>query len=284
MGNKDLLPLLGLRVTRAVPNKAVPAGSLLGVDGSVPIHYALERNHLAVTIDGDFNGAYSTFTAQIREVQAWRGGDVSPIVVFDGHRPEWKLSLQARADATRPLERPDDGDIKLEGAVPLWARGGYCYRGREAADLLDSARAARELADAGSGSKRGRSVGGQGCAPGKRRRRDDVRMMPYGPAAIRYEELLVEAWQKTPAYRKAADRRVKAISHRFSLDFIPLAIKACRALGVPFLVAPAEAETQLLYLASIGRLDLIVANDSDYCVGLGAPCGWPWSAGPSRAA
>jgi len=183
MGNQDLLPLLGSRVKTISVKDQIPSGSRVALDGSVPAHAALDLNYTTAS-KGEFGAAISSFCDQVRAAMSWSQNSLRWLIVFDGQRLRWKLSLTSRKEAAKGVQQPEGWGTTRE-------------------------------------------------------------------------------WEGSPEHLKALKAQARALAHRMSSRFVVHMVRACRQLGVPFIVAPAEAEHQLVHLNLTGQVDYIVLNDSD---------------------
>ena len=189
MRNQDLLPLLGSRVKTISVRDQTPAGSRVALDGSAPAHAALDLNYSAAS-KGEFSAATPPSCDQVRSAMGWPQGPLNWLIVFDGQRLPWKLSLTSRAKAAEGAQQP----------------GGW------------------------------------------------------GPA---------REWGGAPEHIKAMKAQARALAHRMSSRFVEHMIGACRQLGVPFVIAPAEAEHQLVHFQLPGQVGFIALNDSDVALAAG---------------
>lgn len=79
-----------------------------------------------------------------------------------------------------------------------------------------------------------------------------------------------KAFEKAIAAEKARDSRTArrffaqscSVTHKMRYELI----KACKQLGIAFLVAPYEADAQMARLAHTGVVDLVITEDSDILV------------------
>lgn len=85
-------------------------------------------------------------------------------------------------------------------------------------------------------------------------------------AAARSSGRRTRAAAAAAAPTRSEDQLLKAAAHGLSIDALPYAIQACIDEGVDFLVAPAEAEAQIIYRERSGLCDFTAGNDSDFIV------------------
>ncbi|EJD51765.1 PIN domain-like protein [Auricularia subglabra TFB-10046 SS5] len=83
--------------------------------------------------------------------------------------------------------------------------------------------------------------------------------------AVREEAIL-----RAATLEKKGDKRASAVAYKASVvvttQMVTQTIKILRAAGIPYLVAPYEADAQLAFLDRVGLIDAVYSEDSDLVV------------------